>query len=335
MATNKNATIRYQTLNRCFRNPGRKYNIEDLVNACNDALLDVDPNSSGVKKRQIYEDIKFMQDSRGFYAPIESYKDRRNAYYRYSDSSFSINSQPLNEMEAQQLRESLLTLSRFKGLPQFDWMEELSTRLEHTFKFKSNQKVISFEENQFLTGREFISTFYNAIVNQKVLKIVYQSFKQEESVELEFHPYHLKQYNNRWFVFGIVTGNTNITNLSLDRIFSIDEINNKYVPNDSIDFDEYFEDVIGVSVPNSGAPQKVMLKIDRELWPYIKTKPLHGSQKVKQETSEFTLIQLEVQLNYELESLILSRGEAIEVIEPVELREKVKKRIQQLLNKYE
>jgi predicted DNA-binding transcriptional regulator YafY len=335
MSTNKNATIRYQALDRCFRNPGKKYSIDSLIDACNEALLDIDPTSSGVKKRQIYDDIKFMQDSRGFDAPIEIFKEGRNAFYRYADFSYSINNQPLNEQEAQQLKESLLTLSRFKGLPQFVWMEELSTRLEHTFKLKSNQKVISFEENQFLTGREFIRNFYNAIVNQNVLKIVYQSFKQQESVELEFHPYHLKQYNSRWFVFGIVTGNTNITNLPLDRIFSIDESHNKYVPNDSVDFDEYFEDVIGVSVPNNSVPQKVMLKIDRELWPYIKTKPLHGSQKVKQETNEFTLIQLEVHLNYELESLILSRGEAIEVLEPVELREKVKKRIQQLLNKYD
>jgi predicted DNA-binding transcriptional regulator YafY len=335
MSTNKNATIRYQALDRCFRNPGKRYSIDNLIIACNESLLDIDPASSGVKKRQVYEDIKFMQDSKGFDAPIETYKDGRNAYYRYEDLSFSINNQPLIEQEAQQLKESLLTLSRFKGLPQFDWMEELSARLEHTFQLKSTQNVISFEENQFLTGREFISTFYNAIVNQKVLKIVYQSFKQEESVELEFHPYHLKQYNNRWFVFGIVTGNTNITNLPLDRIFSIDEGHNKYVPNSSIDFDEYFEDVIGVSVPNNGVQQKIILKIDRELWPYIKTKPLHGSQKVKQETNEFTLIQLELHLNYELESLILSRGEAIEVIEPVELRAKVKKRIQQLLNKYE
>ena len=70
------------------------------MEACNDALLDIDPYSSGVKRRQIYDDIKFMQDSRGFDAPIESFKDGRNAYYRYTDSNFSINNQPLNEQEA-------------------------------------------------------------------------------------------------------------------------------------------------------------------------------------------------------------------------------------------
>jgi hypothetical protein len=94
MSTNKNATIRYQALDKCFRNPGRKYHIDDLTEVCNNALWDVDPKSSGVKKRQIYEDIKFMQDSRGFDAPIESVKDGRRTYYRYSDYKFSINNQP-------------------------------------------------------------------------------------------------------------------------------------------------------------------------------------------------------------------------------------------------
>jgi predicted DNA-binding transcriptional regulator YafY len=330
MSTNKNATIRYQTLDRCFRNPGRRYSINDLVNECNDALLDIDSNSSGVKKRQLYEDIKFMQDSRGFDAPIESFKDGRNAYYHYSDSNYSINSQPLNEMEAQQLKESLLTLSRFKGMPQFDWIEEITARLEHSFNLKSDQKVISFDENLFLTGREYIGKLYNSIVNHQVLTIQYLAFKREKEITFEIHPYHLKQYNNRWFLFGINNGEQNMTNLPLDRIVSIADSNSKYIPNTDIDFEEFFEDVIGVTIPEDAQPEKVLLKIDKELWPYIKTKPLHGSQKVKQGTDEFTIVQLEVHLNYELESLILSRGENIEVLEPLELRSRLKERIKEL-----
>lgn len=76
MATNKNATIRYQVLDRCFRNPGRRYYMEDLVDACNEAHID--PDSSGVKRRQVFDDITFMRDSRGFSAPIESFKDGKN-----------------------------------------------------------------------------------------------------------------------------------------------------------------------------------------------------------------------------------------------------------------
>ena len=130
MATNKNATIRYQALNRCLRNPGRKYFIDDLIEACNDSLLDIDPYSTGIKRRQVFDDIKFMRDSQGFDAPIESYKDGKKVFYRYNDPSFSINNQPLNEKEAQQLKEALLTLSRFKGIPQFEWVDEIKARLE-------------------------------------------------------------------------------------------------------------------------------------------------------------------------------------------------------------
>lgn len=335
MSTNKNATIRYQALDRCFRNPGKRYNIIDLVEACNDALFDIDPNSSGVQKRQVYEDIKFMKDSRGFDAPIESFKEGRIAYYKYTETNYSINNQPLNEMEARQLKESLLTLSRFKGMPQFDWIEEITARLEHSFNLKSDQKVISFEENPFLTGREYIGKLYNAIVNHQVLKIQYLPFRKENEITFEIHPYHLKQYNNRWFLFGINSEEHKITNLPLDRIVSIAESNANFIPNTEIDFDEFFDEVIGVTIPDNSNPEMVLLKIDKKLWPYIKTKPLHGSQKLKQEMDEFTILQLEVHLNYELEAMILSMGETIEVLGPKLLRNKLKERIEILNFKYQ
>ncbi|RKD90040.1 helix-turn-helix transcriptional regulator [Mangrovibacterium diazotrophicum] len=333
MSTNKNATIRYQALDRCFRNPGRKYYIEDLIDACNDALLDVDPKSSGVKRRQVYEDIKFMQDSKGFDAPIESFKDGRKAFYRYTDLSFSINSQPLNEQEAQQLKESLLTLSRFKGMPQFDWVEELTARLEQTFNLKTDDNILSFEENPFLTGREYIGDIYNAIVSKKVLLITYKPFKTERELLFEIHPYHLKQYNNRWFLFGLNNEYGSITNLALDRIQEINESKTKYIANTKIDFSDYFDDVIGVSVDDAQEPQKVVLKADDDLLPYITSKPIHGSQKIKKD-EDGTRIELKLQLNYELESTIFSFGEKIEVLEPEALRAAITNRIKVLNQKY-
>lgn len=334
MATNKNAIVRYQALDRCFRNPGRKYYMEDLIEACNDALLDIDPNSTGIRRRQIYEDIKFMQDSKGYCAPIESYKDGRKAYYRYSDVNFSINSQPLNEQEAQQLKESLLTLSRFKGLPQFDWVEEIKARLEQTFRLKTEDNILSFEENQYLTGREYIGEIYTAIVNKTTLAITYKPFKAEKELFFEIHPYHLKQYNNRWFLFGLNNDFANLTNLALDRIKDIKESRIKYIPNTKIDFSEYFEDAIGVTVDDWKEAQRIALKVDETLLPYIASKPMHGSQKIKHNDMGDCIIELELQINYELQSLLLSFGEKVEVLEPEKLREVMKERIKFLNNKY-
>lgn len=334
MATNKNATIRYQTLDRCFRNPGRKYFIEDLIEACNDSLLDIDPNSSGIKRRQIFDDIKFMRDSQGFDAPIESYRDGKKTHYRYNDSNYSINSQPLNEREAQQLKESLMTLSRFKGLPQFEWVEEMKARLDVSFRLKNQDKVIEFDENQYLTGKEHIGALYDAITNKQVISVKYHPFKREESIQLVLDPYFLKQYNNRWFLFGKNGDAKNVTTIALDRIENIQPVHDVFLPNTEIDFEEYFEDVVGVSVPFNGQVETVILKISAESWPYIKTKPIHGSQKVKEQTSDFTIIELKLIPNFELEALILSHGERIEVMCPETLRQQIKQRIFNLNEKY-
>lgn len=179
MATNKHATIRYQALDKCFSNPGRKYFIEDLIDACNEALSDHYFKGDGIKRRQIFDDINFMESERGYSAPIEHHKDGKRVYYRYSDIKFSINSQPLNESEANQLKETLLLLSRFKGMPQFEWIDEMLVRLESAFKLKGQEtKSIEFEHNPYLKGLEYFSEIFNAIIYQRPLKISYQGFRR-------------------------------------------------------------------------------------------------------------------------------------------------------------
>jgi len=191
MATNKNAIIRYQALDKCLRNPGKNYSIEDLVSECNVALADVSPNTTGIKKRQVYDDLKFMRDSKGYDAPIISLKNGRVVYYHYMDRTFTIGKQPLNEMEAQQLKESLHTLSRFSGLPQFEWIEDMKLRLDQYFKFESQEHIIEFDSNPYLKGREYIGQLYAAINNQKVLEISYHSFKSEHPEVIIIHPHLL------------------------------------------------------------------------------------------------------------------------------------------------
>jgi len=125
-----------------------------------------------------------------------------------------------------------------------------------------------------------------------------------------------------------------IANLALDRIENIEEIQQPYVENTFVDFDEYFEDIIGVTRSKEGIVQKVQLQFTPNLAPYILTKPLHGSQrKIQQDESGLT-VQLEVIPNYELEQLVLSYGESVKMLEPVSLREKIKERLQKSLESY-
>lgn len=89
----------------------------------------------------------------------------------------------------------------------------------------------------------------------------------------------MKQYNNRWFLFGFNEEFKEMSNLAIDRIISLNEINLKYRTNNEIDFEEYFEDVVGVTIRTDVPIEKVLIKVTNEVWPYIKSKPLHGSQK--------------------------------------------------------
>ncbi len=71
MPQNKNAIIRYNALDKCFRNPGRSYTIDDLLDECNEALTEENPNTDGIKRRQLFVDIKFMESENGWSIELE------------------------------------------------------------------------------------------------------------------------------------------------------------------------------------------------------------------------------------------------------------------------
>jgi len=337
MATNKHAQIRYLALNKCFSNHGRRYYISDLVEACNEAIRDFSLKDHGVKKRQVYEDIKFMESECGWSVNIEKIKDGKQVYYRYKDKHYSINQSPLSQTEITQINEVIFTLSRFAGMPQFEWVSEISARLQNLSFNKHNGKVriIDFEQNQYLKGLEHITTFFNAIHHQRTLKINYAPFNEKVERQYSFHPYYLKQYNLRWFVFGLTGSKHQLTNLALDRIVNIDESQIPYIPNNKFDFDEYFEDIVGVTLPESSITDNVIIAVKKTFLPYLQTKPLHGSQTSLKSMAEEGLLSFKLIINYELISKLLSFGDNIRVIQPVHLAETIREKIQLMALYYE
>jgi predicted DNA-binding transcriptional regulator YafY len=334
MAINKNALIRFHALDKCFSNFGKKFYIDDLLISCNEALFELNPNADGIKKRQLFEDIKFMESSQGWSIPLERNKEERKVYYRYETDDFSINKQPINELEAEKLKSALLVLSRFKGMPQFEWVNELILKLQEAFKLQShNREIISFDANEYLKNIHFLGDLFNAILYKKVLCIEYKSFKSDIITSLEIHPYYLKQFNNRWFLIGANPKFDNLTNMALDRIFSFTETNNKFIET-SIDFNEYFDDIIGVSIPQNAVITKIIIQTTTDLMPYIMTKPLHGSQKkINIDETGFTF-SIEVIPNHELEKLILSFGEGLRIVSPDFFKDKIKKRLLESIKNY-
>jgi hypothetical protein len=125
MSINKNALLRYQVLDRCFRNTGRKYFWQDLLDEINKALEEFNGPGSGIKRRQLFDDIRFMESDQGWGIPLDKKREGRKVYYRYSDPEFSISNQPLNESEVSQIEAAISVLSRFAGAPQFEAVQEM------------------------------------------------------------------------------------------------------------------------------------------------------------------------------------------------------------------
>ena len=331
MATNKHAIIRYQALDKCFSNWHKRYDIEALVAACNDAIYQFTGIEEGVKKRQVYDDINFMESPQGWNIPLEKYKDRRRTFYRYSEKGYSINNQPLTDAEINQLKEATFMLSRFKGMPSFEWIDEIISRLEDKFHLVGNaDSVIGFEQNQYLKGLEYLSDIFNSIINKQCLRIVYRNFKGDENC-WDIHPYYLKQYNTRWFLLGMNDGYRNMTNIPLDRIESI-ELSGVPYETTTIDFEEYFDDVIGVTIPKDQEPVNIQLKFSEDRYPYITSKPIHWSQKMID--GEHRIVEISVIPNKELFALLLSYGKDVEVLSPEYVRVQIKEVISAALNNY-
>jgi predicted DNA-binding transcriptional regulator YafY len=333
MPVNRNALIRYKTIDKCLQNRYRRWTLEDLIDACSDTLYEYEGIDKGVSKRSVQADIQIMRsDKLGYNAPI-IVVDRK--YYTYEDPDYSITNIPLSEHDLGMLYESIEFMKQFQGFSHFQQLDGMVQKLEdHIYAQKTNTKpVIDFEKNENLKGLEYLDRLYKAIINKKAIKIKYQSFKARVPNTFDFHPYLLKEFRNRWFVIGIKKKNEGILNLALDRILEVND-SEKYLIETDFRPEEHFKNAIGVSISENVPVDEVVFFVNHTHAPYIETKPLHPSQKIISRDHFGVTFSIQVQHNYELEKDILGLGEHVKIIKPERLKRKIKERINNALDVY-
>lgn len=330
MAVNKLALIRYKTIDDCLRNKMHKWTLEDLIEKVSDVLYEREGIENGVSKRTIQGDIQIMRsDKLGYNAPIEV-ADRK--YYYYAKENYSITKAPISDADVDKLKEIIDLLKQFNAFQYLDDMSEMIARLENNLN-KSTRKTtnhIQFEENAQLKGLEFITPLYQYIRHQKAIVINYQSFKAKSAAAKVYYPYLLKEYRNRWFLICAAKQGNELFNLALDRMISVEEAKGEtFIPYDGIDFERYYEEVIGVTKNRTDRAHKVILHFNKANAPYVLTKPLHPSQQSIKEDENGIIIRIDVVLNFELEREILGFGENVRVLAPRILQSRIRKRLTQ------
>ncbi|MEN0052393.1 MAG: RNA 2'-phosphotransferase [Mucilaginibacter sp.] len=336
MPVNRNALIRYRTIDQCLQNRFKKWTLDDLIDACGEALYEYQGINTGVSRRTVQADMEMMRSNKlGYEAPI-IVVDKK--YYTYSDKNYSITNSPLNQQDMQVLTEVSGLLKQFKGFNHFADLNEMVSKLEDKIYTQKTQStpVIDFEKNDNLKGLEWIEVIRKAIVAQKTICITYQSFKAREANTFCFSGYLLKEYRNRWFVLGMPhKRNDQILTLALDRIQTVQQDEELYRENTVLDLATYYNDCIGVTKSPGQRDSEVVFWIDAANAPYVITKPLHHTQKLLSEDELGKTFSMRVILNFELERELLGFGAKMRVLGPRALVKQIKEQLAKTLRNYE
>ena len=333
MPANKNALIRYKTIDNCLSNPYRKWTIEDLIDACSEALYEAEGIESGVSLRTIQGDLRIMRsDILGYNAPIEVYE---NKYYRYSDRDYSITKLPLSHNDIELMTKAVNLLREFEDFDHFKEMADVVSRLQGNLALaRGEKKIVDFERNGNLKGLSYLNSLYNYIVRRQTLKIRYKSFTAQKSHPYFVFPHLLKEYRNRWFLF-CTSLKGKLYNFALDRIESI-EVEEKVPYKDNPDFDaeSYFDNIIGVT--RWGNPLKITFWASKEQAGYIATKPIHSSQIIEQKNDEdgSMVFSIMAEANWEFYSTMLGFGDGVRILSPISVVREMKNKMKKALDLY-
>lgn len=336
MPANKNALIRYKTIDNCLSNHYRRWTIDDLVEACSEALYDCEGISRGVSVRTVQADLQMMRsDKLGYNAPIEVYDHK---YYRYADPDYSITAMPLSKNDLEGLRQAVDMLRQLQDFDQFVELSDVVSRLEEKLALTGKKKspIVHFDNVPNLKGLKWLGPLYAHIRHRQTLCIAYQSFTAREPHEFVICPHLLKEFRNRWFLYGTRQNDLQIYNLALDRIIDIRPSDSPYRDNPNFDPAHYFDDVVGVTKNAGLEPQRIKIWTSAEQSDYILTKPIHPSQRLLSRGKDgSSVFEIRVVVNVELYSVLMSYGPGVKVMSPKFVARHMRDRLNEACKMYD
>ena len=348
MPANKNAMTRYKILDELLSSRYHNYSLDDLTEEVSKRLSEMYPDTNGVVRRTIEKDIYYLEYEGPFMVDIERYtapgynKEKQKSFtkqcLRYSNPAFSIFKKEMSDDEEYLLREALSMLGQFEGLPNLEALEGLRLGLGVN---RNDRKIISLAKNP-LENSNILGELFTAISQKQVIELHYHTFQESGNIlSVNVHPYLLKEYNRRWYLFAAAESDEKFLCFALDRIDSIvPQPSHHYIEYEG-EIDERFEDIIGVTL-NDGPVLQIVFWVSDRSKDYVETKPLHESQRhIKVELEEKLkndypiliggkFFQIDCIENYELIRELSSFGKELVVLQPTEIKDKVATRVAEM-----
>ena len=333
MANTKDYSFREMVYDQCF-STGKEYTCKQLMDIVNKRLEErwMQPIQS---RTTFMQDMQEMNSKffRMYNKDCIVFEDRhKRRYYRYADGVESIYNRELTQDEVDNLMQVRNLLQGFKGMPQFGWIDQMMTRLDQNIIGK--QKEVACFEGGTKKDKEYLMLLFNAIINRQVLDVNYLPHFQD-SEDITLHPYYLKQYWRRWYLFAKREGGKDVEAFSLDCMVSVKENKSVKYQGTKTSFKKYFKNMVGVTMPPEPTVEHIELWVDASLMPYLFAMPIHESQTLVSHDDTSCIISLDVMINYELVQELMFYADRLVVKSTAYFRDSMKESLEWCKNSYE
>jgi predicted DNA-binding transcriptional regulator YafY len=239
---------------------------------------------------------------------------------------------PLTHEDTQTLKSIGSLLDVLPDLPHIQELRTIVLALEDQVALKPDEIAPTFflEQRPAATGTKYLSDLDKHIQKKNVLNISYLPFKNPDGspsdapIQRIIHPYFLKEYQRYWYLFGWSEDLQQVVNYALGRIQKIEIVRERSFIPSSFDPKSYFDDIIGVTKLENQVVEIYKIRVNDQIAPYWRSRPLHHSQQVLNDH----VFQFKLRWNYEWQNCILYYGKNVEVLEPKWFRDS----ISQILN---
>lgn len=178
--------------------------------------------------------------------------------------------------------------------------------------------------DQIPSGRDHLTTILEAMKQNCVVNIEYKAFVYSRSFKIPVEPYCVKLHENRWYMLGHNLSKDTIRLYGLDRIESVEITDKEYRLPKGFSASEFFYNYFGIVADARIKPERIVLRADKNHTPYLKSLPLHHSQRLIEDNGEYADFELYLAPTYDFVMKLLQVGAMIEVISPLSLRKTMK-----------
>ena len=184
------------------------------------------------------------------------------------------------------------------------------------------------------SGQHYLPKIIEAMKTNAVITITYQSYWREESNTFDVYPYCVKLFRQRWYLVALSPYYDKVMIYSLDRILGLWKKNEKFAMPDDFDPTEFFQNYYGVIAGTKGEPETVKIKISAGQANYLRSLKLHATQDEIERTDEYSIFSYRLRAEYDFIMELLSKGDDVEVLEPVWLRNEMAGIVKRMWDKY-